>query len=313
MYGQNPFSGITSGDQAGGARYPFLGGDKGDPLNGDYKLNIHQIVIRGRGKPNYIVEVDILESNQPQRPPGMRCVCFIDITNADTRGKHLCGLISSIYGYDPLTLPKDSAVAPWTELVNGQQVNVAWADYIQWSCSEQNPFANRKVGCNVRTTETAAGNDFSLHTWIPYDKMIIPAAAPITVARPVPQMQQPMQLQGGGFAPPGSAPGFAPAPQQPGFAPQQPQPSFGPPQQPGFAPQQPQPSFGPPQQPGFGPTFGPVPQQPQPGFAPAPQQPQPGFAPASQQPQPGFAPAPQQPQPGFGPPTSAPWTQPPRS
>lgn len=304
MYGQNPFAGITSGDQAGGARYPFLGGDKGDPLNGDYKLSIHQIVIRGRSKPNYIVEVDILESNQPQRPAGMRCVCFIDIHNADTRGKHLCGLICAIYGYDPLTLPKDSAVAPWTDLINGQQVNVPWDQYIQWSCSDQNPFANRKVGCTVRTIETAQGNDFSLHNWKPFDTMIIPAAAPFAVAAAarVAAPATPAMAPGGFAPPPGApAPGFGPpAGQQPGFgAPVGPAPGYvpGPVSQQGFQPQ---------------PGFAPAPQQPQPGYAPAPQQ---GYAQPPQQPQPGFgAPpngAPQQP--GFGPPAAAPWgQQPPR-
>lgn len=223
QFAGNPFAGMTSGDQSSGTRYPFLGGggDNEDPIEGDYKLLIKRVALRGRQKPYYVVEVLIEESNQPQRPVGMMCSCFTDATNVDMRGKNICGFLSAAFGVDPTTLEKDSLTTPW----DGQ----AWADYVPWSYSDENPLAERRVGCRVQTTTTKAGNPFSVHNWVPYDMMIVPAR---TFAQPrqapaqqgIPQTgfgqtgafappPPPSQISGGGAAGPG--PSFAaPAPAQ---------------------------------------------------------------------------------------------------
>jgi hypothetical protein len=212
-YAMNPFAGMTSGDQSAGTRYPFLGGDKDDPFDGDYKLVIHTTAVRGRNKPFYVIEVEVVESNQPRRPVGMRCSCFIDLTNVDLRGRNISGFISAVYGVDPTTLVKDSTTTPW----DGKE----WGDYANWSVGGTNPFAGMKVGCRVQTIETKAGNDFSAHNWVPYAQMVVPERT--FVQQPPRQAvpQQPQQPPQGGFAPPGGAAPGAPVPplpaQQGGF------------------------------------------------------------------------------------------------
>lgn len=307
----NPLSGMTSGDQTFGARRPYL-------LDGDFNLEIERCVIRGRGEPSYLIEVTVLESNVPERPPGTQCVIFIDINNVDTRGKHLCAFIASAYGYEPTSLPKDSQVTPW----DGQQ----WSGYAMWAASEQNPFAKKRLFCNVQTISTRAGSPWTMHTFSPYGakpigvRMFGPAfgqqqqaqapqgaapagAAPGGFQQPMPQPGvppqgfgvAPMPPQGGGFAPPAQQPAPAAPPAgwsaAPSFPQGAPQPAFQPQPQPGY--QQPsqqvyQQPYQPPQQ-GHQP-----PQPPQQGYQP-PQPPQQGYQP--QQPQ---QPQQQQPAPGFG-------------
>jgi len=215
QFASNPFAGMTSGDQTSGTRHPFLGGDRGEALEGDYKLVIKRVAVRGRQKPYYIIEVLIEESNQPQRPVGMTCSCFIDLTNTDMRGKNISGFIAAAYGVDPTTLEKDSTATPW----DGQE----WGEYAQWSAGDANPFAERKIGCRVMTTITKNNTEFSVHNWVPYDMMVIPAR---TFAQPRAVLPQP-GIPATGFgqtgaftppAPPGAAPQPNPAPQG-GFKP----------------------------------------------------------------------------------------------
>lgn len=207
QFAGNPFAGMTSGDQTSGTRHPFLGGDKGEALEGDYKLLVKRVAVRGRQKPYYIIEVQIEESNQPQRPVGMTCSCFIDLTNTDMRGKNISGFISAVFGVDPTTLEKDSAATPW----DGQE----WGAYAQWSVAEDNPLAERKIGCRVMTTITKNNTEFSVHNWVPYDMMIVPARV---FAQPQPR---PVAVPAAGFgqtgaftppAPPGPQPSPAPTP-----------------------------------------------------------------------------------------------------
>lgn len=245
-YNQNPFAGMTSGDQSIGVRYPYL-------EDGDYKLKIHKTVVRGRQKPFYIIEHEVIESNVPSRPPGMRCCSFIDLSNKDMRGKNVTGFLCAVFGVDPTQLPKDSVVAPWVDQNAGR--NVEWAEYANWSVQENNPLAGAQVGCRVVTVQTqATGDDFSVHQWVPMSLMTIgpvvqrapkqpqlpsgPAPAGAANWGPPGAGQMPQQPQGGGWGPPGG-PAGQPQPQPP----QQPQgPAFGPP---GGAPGQ-QPAFGPP-------------------------------------------------------------------
>jgi hypothetical protein len=281
---------INSGDQSFGARLPYL-------VDGDFNLEISKVQIRGRKEPFYIVEVDVLESNTPDRPAGAKCVAMIDLTKVDTRGKHICSFIAAAFGYDPLTLPKNSVSTPW----DGQ----SWNDYMNWTSSEQNPLAKRRVRCNVTTTKTQAGGDFSLHTWSVFDPQA--KLPPRVVQQYAPQgaptpgvFAAPGAPQGGGFQAPPPQPNAAPQGfQQGGFQapmPAQGQPlgGFAPPGVPAMAPS----VVGMPGMPG-------QPQQGQPpagwgGGAPMPQQgfqqPQGGFQP-QQPPQGGFQP--QQPQGGF--------------
>jgi hypothetical protein len=211
QYAMNPFAGMTSGDQSGFARNPFLGGGENeDPIEGDYKLRLLRVATAQR-KPLYVIETEILESNQPLRPAGMRCVSMIDLANVDLRGRNIAGFLSAVFGHDPTTLQKDSTVTPW----DGQ----TWGEYAAWSVREDNPLAGREVGCRVQPIKTKAGGDFSLHVWVPMQLMTVPARARQQSFAAVPPPPQPPGAAPGGFATPG---GFTPpgaAPQPPGAAP----------------------------------------------------------------------------------------------
>jgi hypothetical protein len=292
MNGYSPIGDINSGDQSFGARRPYL-------VDGDYNLEVERCVERGRGaEKSFVIEATVLESNAPERPPGTQVAIFIDMTNTDTRGKHLCAFLASCHGIDPMTLPKNSTATPW----DGQP----WAGYVVYAYSEQNPYAKRRIHVNAQSIFTREGKPFTLNSYSPYGSKQIGVRnlGPAFGAQQAREQQQ--QAPAG---PPGAAPGFqAPAPQPggppAGFGTPAPLGGFQPPQQapgaPGAAPPAgwgPQPSFpaGAPQ-PGFQPQPAPQPgfqpqPAPQPGFQPQPA-PQPGFQPQPA-PQPGYAPAPQ--------------------
>lgn len=269
QYQNNPFAGMTSGDQSIGVRLPYL-------EDGDYKLKIGKVNVitrRKDKKPFYLIETEVVESNVPARPTGMRCTSMIDLSNADMRGKNITGFLCAVFGYDPTVLPKDSLMAPWVD-PNARR-NVEWAEYANWSVQENNPLAGAMVGCRVTTIQTVGtGDDFSVHQWIPMALMII---GPMQVARPsssaLPQGPAPAGAQNWG--PPAGPGGTVQAPA--------PAAAWGPPPAQGGAPAAP--GNG-----GWGPPAAPVGQ-------PAPQGGQPGFGPPG---------PPAGPQPGFGPPAGAP-------
>ncbi len=175
-YGANPFAGITSGDPSA-ARHPFL-------EDGAYMLKVHAVKFKQSraGKMLYIIETDVMASNNPMRPVGLRVSSFIDMSNMDTRGRHIAGFTAAIYGVDPESLPKESPNAPWVDQQTGQAM--AWSHYAEMSIHDSNPWQGIELGCHVQTVPTNAGGTFSLHTWVPAGKMVIPAAAP--AAAPLP-------------------------------------------------------------------------------------------------------------------------------
>lgn len=191
----NPFEGMTSGDQSGGARHPYLGGGgKGaESINGDYKLKIvgvKFIKARSSGKPQYIIEVQILESNQAERTVGMTCSIFINLGNRDTGFKHLAAFLASVYGYEPSTLPKDSQLSPW---------GMPWMDVAQQSIQPDQPITGQEIGCHVTQIITGDGNPWTLHTFTPAASMVIPPTPPPLlmsgVQAPMQQLQQPPMQQ----------------------------------------------------------------------------------------------------------------------
>jgi hypothetical protein len=136
---------------------------------------------RASGKWLFIIETEVRESNNPNRPPGMVCSSFIDLSNRDLAGRHIAGFVTAVHGYDPERLPKDSPVAPWVEPATGRQMQ--WGEYAAHAAHDNNPWAGREVGCTVTTIDTKAGDDFSLHKWKPAATMVVgpmrAAAAPV--------------------------------------------------------------------------------------------------------------------------------------
>jgi hypothetical protein len=190
-YQNNPFQGLTSGDPSA-TRHPFL-------KDGSYKLALHAVkFVQSRGgKALYIIESDITASNNPLSPVGMRVSSFIDMSNMDTRGRHIASFVTATHGYDPSTLPKDSPNAPWADPQTSQQM--PWDYYAMQSVHDTNPWQGREVGVHVQTIKTQAGRDFSLHTWVPIQSMgeLVAAAQPVPEAAPqqqeAPQQQPPQQ------------------------------------------------------------------------------------------------------------------------
>lgn len=198
----NPFQGMTSGDQSGGARYPFLGssgkGDDAVSFNGDYKLKIVGLKFkrtRQSNKPNYIVEAEIMESNQPERPPGMICSIFIDLGNPDTGFRHLAAFLASVYGYEPTKLPKDSQTAPWNDEATGHPAE--WMATAMRSIQADQPFVGHEVGCHVTQIILGNGKPWSLHTWVPISALTVPPSPPPLLIQ---KTIAPMMGQGGQMA-----------------------------------------------------------------------------------------------------------------
>jgi hypothetical protein len=202
-FAANPFAGLTSGDQTA-VRNPYL-------EEGDYKLKVEGIKFKPArsGKMLYIIEVEIVESNNPNRPPGMRCACFIDMSNRDLAGRHLAGFITAVHGFDPMKLPKDMPTAPWVEPATGRQMQ--WGEYAAYSIQDSNPWAGRPVGCRVTTIEKKDGDDFSLHTWSPAATMVVGPMRPMMQ----PQMPAAPQMpQGAPAAAPAATPNWGTPPAQ---------------------------------------------------------------------------------------------------
>jgi hypothetical protein len=236
-FNTDPFAGLNSGEPI--ERHPYLNPGYA------YKLRIHAIRMKPQrqgGKLLYIIEHDILETNDPQLPAGSRASSMIDMSNINMRGINMAKFVSAVHGVDPGSIPQNSTVAPWQDAATGQQRE--WSDYARESIHDTNPWAGREVGCRTEATTTQGNKPFTVHNWCPIDDLEIPVAAAAFPAQPPQQPQQawqpqqphqPQQPQGapqGGYAPqqPQQAPQGAP---QGGYAPQQPQ-------QGGYAPQQPQ-------------------------------------------------------------------------
>jgi hypothetical protein len=248
-FNTNPFAGLNSGESTN--RHPYLNAGFA------YKLRIHAIRLKPQrqgGKLLYIIEHDILDTNDPALPAGTRASSMIDMSNINMRGINMAKFVAAVHGVDPGTLPQNSEQAPWQDAVTGTQRT--WTEYATESVHDTNPWTGREVGCVTAPSMTQANKPFTVHNWCPIEGMDIPVAAASFPQAPPPQpqqapqgYQQPQQPQQApqGYQQPQQPP--APTPQQQGHpTPQQP---------PQLAPGQPQPQPQPQQ-----------PQQPQQGGPP---------------------------------------------
>ena len=221
----NPFGDMNSGEQI--RSLPFLGTDgvDGPPIEGDYKLNLRLVKyknLRSGGKA-IIVEADILESNQPQRPAGTAASVFL-MQGQDMSGINTTAFIAAVFGVDPVKLPKNSLAAPWVDPRAGR--SLTWTEYAMESIRDDNPWKDRKVACSVVATTKKNGDPFSRHDWQPYDTMVIrERAAPASVAAPAyPAPATPPVVWGQQPLPGAPAPGAWGQQPQPGAAAQPPGP-----------------------------------------------------------------------------------------
>ena len=163
-------------------------------------------------------------------------------------GINTTAFIASIFGVDPINLPRNSVVTPWVDPAAGRPL--MWEEYLPQAIDQSNPWKGRKLAASVVRTTKKNGEPFGRTDWKPYADMVVAPRtfAPAPVAAP--QFQQPpMQYN------PNVPPQFAPPPQQWAGQPMQGQ-------QPPQYPQQPMQQA--PQQPGQWPQQGPTPGAPPP-------------------------------------------------
>jgi hypothetical protein len=197
-FAASPFAGLTSGDPSA-QRLPYL-------KDGIYLVAISALRSKPsrQGKQFYIIETEIRQSSNPERPPGMRCASFIDLSNVDTRGTHMAQFISAIYGYDFRQVPAASRLAPWVDPQSGQQMD--WSYYGEMSVHDSQPWRGIEVGVHVETINTKANTPYSLHQWMPAAQTVVgaPAAAsPTPGGAPAQQWAPPPGGQGWGGGPQG--------------------------------------------------------------------------------------------------------------
>lgn len=200
-----------------------------------------------KGAMLYIIECEVLESSNAERPPGCKPAQVISMAH-DAAFRNIKEFIAACNGISP-TRERERA---------NQSVGEDEANY---SVDESNPLGGTKLRLTCTQIETRAGNPFTLHQWEPYEGASYHAAAtqqppPVREvqwhaqqqrAAPQPQQPPPQQQQ----ALPMQQPAQPPAQQYPAQAPAQP-----PPQQYQYTtPQQPQgqPPAQPPAQPYTGP------------------------------------------------------------
>lgn len=267
----NPFFNLNGADPTGGNRYPFL-------QPGHHLLEIDKIsMIESRQKKKllYIIECTLLAttSRDPSMQVGGKNSAMIDMSNVDTRDKHVKRLICAVLGSDPSLEQHKGTVAP-----DGQP----WDVHAVASIGATQPWRGKRVGCYSHNIETKSGDDFTVNDWLP-ETMIVPylqgVGAPGRTQQPhqggIGASGAPLQQPG---APQGyPANGYGGQSGQPGYVPQQ---GYAPPQtppgQPQFTPPQGPPQAAPAPQPGYGgpPQAQPAQGQPQPGYGGPPGWPQ---------------------------------------
>src|SRR3990172_6690464 len=93
--GGDPFAGLNEADPSGD-RLPFF-----EP--GLYSCTVDKIVLETsrKNQTHYKISCVIDESTNPARPAGTRAICFIDMDNADMRGKNLKRFLAAVFGVNP--------------------------------------------------------------------------------------------------------------------------------------------------------------------------------------------------------------------
>lgn len=251
----NPFQSLNDADPTIGGGHPFFD-------DGLYRCRIDSLkLIKSRkGKLLYVIQCLILESTNPEAPPGSMRSSMIDMSNADMRDRNMKHWIAAVLNSDPRLEVHKGPVAP-----DGRP----WDQHAAASISDAQPWKGWDVGLYAHTKEKRnSEGDFTAMDWMPADM----ASAKI---RELPQQAPRPQPQG--------APAYGAQPS-----------GYGAPQQ---QPQGAPPSYGAPPQGALGPQYAPqgpqYAQQPQQGAQQAPQYAPQGMPPAVWQQGPAPSPAPQ--------------------
>jgi hypothetical protein len=132
-------------------------------LHGIYKVEVLEVkLLRSRKREDlYIVEVLILESDNPERKPGMKASWVVNLKQDAALG-NIKGFLGSALGVDPY----DAEALKEAFLENGKDTTEAVAEQ---SVSADNPLKGTALKLTCINKKTKAGMDFTVHTWEPVD------------------------------------------------------------------------------------------------------------------------------------------------
>ena len=115
-------------------------------LAGTYKIKISAVkmILSRKGENMFVVEADILESDNPERRPGTKASQVINLTKHDSAPGNIKAFMAAA-----LDVPAEEITESECDL----------------ACSETNPLAGTimKLGCTM--TKTRANTDFTIHQW----------------------------------------------------------------------------------------------------------------------------------------------------
>jgi len=139
------FANVNTADAtSAGNRRPYF-------LEGTYRVRVVKCAaISSRtGIPFFIVEAEILESNHPERPPGMVCAQVIKMAT-DMGPINVKRFIAAANGIDPNSNEAN------------EQVNEEVCEY---AVSDEQPLTGIELGLQCVNTQTQRGTDFTIHHW----------------------------------------------------------------------------------------------------------------------------------------------------
>jgi len=222
---------------------------------GAYDVRVVRCLLKDTRKSGlgFIVELEILNSNNPSHQIGSKATFFQGMKNQMTAMSSVKEFMIALWGLDP----RDPRVKTELEPVLAQIMDQA--------TGPENVLQGRCLHLDTHMIKTKERQmDFTVHKWAPYTGPTPAAMTAAMMAEPVqqqahapqaPMPQMPPRMPG--FAPGQPTSGFVPQPPgtPPGFAPNQ----FMPAQQAYVPPQAPQPQYAPPPQ-------APPPFMPQPAY-----------------------------------------------
>lgn len=120
----------------------------GNYLNdGDYLLEVDKVISKKtrKGPHAYIVELKVLESNQPKNRPGSKA-SYVTTNAQDMFLGNVKAFVAAVCDVDVSEVDEEAA---------------------EVTCNEKNPLKGKRVRDQVFTVKTKAGKDFSKHKWSP--------------------------------------------------------------------------------------------------------------------------------------------------
>jgi hypothetical protein len=133
------FSGV-SGARVGGGGVYFLAGQ--------YKVKVKKVFLMASRKREdlFIVETEILESDNEKRKVGMSCSWVVKMSQDAALG-NIKGFVAACMGED------------------AEDENIDWESECECAVDDENPLAGTEVDLECVDITTRDGNPFTLHKW----------------------------------------------------------------------------------------------------------------------------------------------------